>query len=220
MTAISREVGGSKSIDPTVRSIVWGTLLGDGYVYPNGTLQIDHAVKQQAYVDWKYERLKAVVGKPPCSIVRIHPVSGRRTQSVRFYTRAVFRIEREAFYSEGVKRVPIDIGRWLDPLALAVWYMDDGGRGGRTPLGMVWNIAPYLPADRELLQAALFERYGIQTTIQSAGSGTHLYIRARSAERFIDVVGDHIIPSMRYKLPLDPVTTEALRRGGAHGTTI
>ena len=209
MTAISREVGGSKSVDRTVRSIVMGTLLGDGYVYPNGTLQIDHSVKQHAYVEWKFERLQAVVGRPPSLVTRTHPKSGKRSESVRFYTRAIFRNERQAFYSRGVKCVPIDIGNWLDPLALAVWYMDDGGRGGRSPLGMVWNIAPYHPGDRELLQGVLIDLYGIETTIQSAGRGTHLYIRARSAQRFVDVVGDHIIPSMRYKLPLDPVTTEA-----------
>ena len=201
-------------MNQTVRSIVRGTLLGDGYVYPNGTLQVDHSVKQQAYVEWKYEQLRSVVGRPPRIVHRTHPVSGRRTTSVRFYTRAIFRSERQAFYSQGAKRVPVDVESWLDPLALSVWYMDDGGRGGRTPLGMVWNVAPYLPVDRELLRSALSKRYGIETTLQSAGRGVHLYVRARSAQRFVDVVESHIIESMRYKLPLDPVTTEALCRGG------
>ena len=84
MAAISREVGGSQSISQTVMSIVMGTLLGDGYVYPNGTLQIDHAVRQQAYVEWKYAHLQSVVGKPPRIVERIHPSSGRRSTSVRF----------------------------------------------------------------------------------------------------------------------------------------
>ena len=214
MTAISREVGGSESINQTVRSIVLGTLLGDGYVYPNGTLQIDHSVKQRMYVEWKYEQLREVAGRPPRIVHRLRPASGRRTTSVRFYTRAIFVTERQTFYQSGEKRVPIDVESWLDPLALAVWYMDDGGRGGRTPLGMVWNVAPYLPGDRALLRSALSNRYGIETTLQNAGRGVHLYVRARSAQRFVDVVGNHIIGSMKYKLPLDPVTTEALRRGG------
>lgn len=191
-----------------------GNPVGDGYVYPNGTLQIDHSEKQQAYVEWKYDQLRCVVGKPPRIVDRIHPATGRRSTSVRFYTRALFTLERQAFYSIGGKRVPLDVERWMDPLALAVWYMDDGGRGGRTPLGMVWNVAPYQPRDRELLRSALFSRYGIETTLQNAGRGVHLYVRARSAQRFVDVVGNHIIESMRYKLPLDPVTTEALSRGG------
>lgn len=205
---------GVKSIDDRIRSIVNGTLLGDGYVYPNGTLQIDHSVKQTAYVEWKFEQLQAVVGKPPRRVERTDKRTGKRSDSLRFYTRSVFREERLLFHPHGAKGVPVNVVELLDPLALAVWYMDDGGRGGRTPLGMVWNVAPFQVVDRKRLQRALDERYGIQTTLQKAGQGTHLYIRAQSAERFVAVVSPHIIPTMRYKLPLDPVTTEALCRGG------
>ena len=39
-------------MDPWIKSIAIGCLLGDGYVYPNGTLQIDHSWSQRAYVEW------------------------------------------------------------------------------------------------------------------------------------------------------------------------
>lgn len=193
---------------PWIKSIVTGCLLGDGYVYPNGTLQIDHSWSQRAYVEWKYSRLSQVAGKPPRRVERTDRRNAKTYASLRFYTRAVFVEERTLFYFEGDKRVPSDIEDRLDPLALAVWYMDDGGRGGHTKLGMVWNVSSFPTQDREALQGGLLDRYGIKTTVQRAGTGVHLYIRAASAARFIEIVRPHVIPSMLYKLPLDPVTTE------------
>lgn len=156
-----------------------------------------------------------VAGKPPRRVERIDRRNGSRYASIRFYTRAVFRSERSEFYVDGRKQVPAAISDCLDPLALAVWYMDDGGRGGRTPLGMVWNVTSFSPNEWERLRNALKSRYEIETTIQRAGKGVHLYIRSASAARFVEVVRPFVIPSMSYKLPLDPVTTSTLCRGSA-----
>ena len=164
-----REVGGKSSTEQTLRSIAVGSLLGDGYTYPNGTLQIEHAWGQRSYVHWKYSQLIPVAGKPPKRVDRWDKRTERFYSSLRFYTRAVFKEERNAFYAHGVKEVPGAIGDWLDPLALAVWFMDDGGRGGRTRLGMVFNVASFSPSSRELLQRTLLDLYGIQTTLQRAG---------------------------------------------------
>lgn len=112
-----------------------------------------------------------MAGKPPRRVERLDRRNNKTYFSMRFYTRAVFRLERTLFYIEGTKRVPADIVELLDPLALSVWYMDDGGRGGRTPLGMVWNVSSYQAEDRELLRQVLLDRYGIVTTLQRAGTG-------------------------------------------------
>jgi hypothetical protein len=205
---MSREVGGRSFIDPRIKSIAIGSLLGDAYVYPNGTMQIDHSWTQRDYVEWKYSSLSEVAGKPPRRVERVDRRNNKTYFSMRFYTRAVFGLERALVYPEGSKRVPAGIVELLDPLALSVWYMDDGGRGGRTPLGMVWNVSSYRAQDRELLREALLDRYGVATTLQRAGTGTHLYIRAQSAAVFVEIVRPFLIPSMLYKLPLDPVTTE------------
>lgn len=36
------------------KQIVFGCILGDGYLNSNGTLTIDHSVNQAPYLFWKY----------------------------------------------------------------------------------------------------------------------------------------------------------------------
>ena len=73
------------------QSIVVGSLLGDAYLTPNGSLQIEHCLEHAAYVAWKYERLKGIVGKPPRIIERFDPRTSRIYRSLRFYSKAVLK---------------------------------------------------------------------------------------------------------------------------------
>jgi hypothetical protein len=127
------------NLTPGARSVIVGCLLGDGYLTPNGSLQVEHCLAQAAYTFWKYEKLQTIAGRQP-KLVERHD---RRTQttyrSVRFYTKAVLKAFRDGFYQDRRKIVPRFLGGILDPLAVAVWFMDDGGRGARTPRGLVFN---------------------------------------------------------------------------------
>ncbi len=205
------------------RSVIVGFLLGDAYLYPNGTLQIEHSLGQASYVWWKYQKLVDIVGKIPVMIERHDPRTDRVYRSARFYTKAVLREFRDAFYRDRRKIVPSNIGDLLDPIALSVWFMDDGGRGARTPRGLVFNTSCYSKREQIALQSALGERFGVEVSIHKVGRGFQLYVRSRSFERFVSVVSPHIVPQMRYKLPIDPVTTSSPRGrdgGFVHDRTI
>ena len=110
----------------------------------------------------------------------------------------------------------MNLGALVDPLAIAVWFMDDGGRGARTPRGLVFNTSCYSEAEQVALQSVFAGRFGVVVSIHKVGRGFQLYIRSRSFERFVSVVSPYIVPQMRYKLPIDPVTTSFLtgRDGG------
>ena len=56
------------NLPPEAHSVIVGSLLGDGYLTPNGSLQIEHSLDQASYVAWKYEMLSSVAGKPPVLI--------------------------------------------------------------------------------------------------------------------------------------------------------
>ena len=131
------------NLPPEAHSVVVGSLLGDGYLYSNGTLQIEHSFGQASYVRWKYEKLVDIVGKTPVTVERHDRRTGRVYRSVRFYTKAVLRQFRDAFYRDRRKIIPAEVGELLDPMALSVWFMDDGGRGARTPKGLVFNTSCY-----------------------------------------------------------------------------
>ena len=195
------------NLSPEAQSVVVGSLLGDAYLYPNGTLQIEHSLDQAGYVAWKYEKLQGIAGKAPVTVERYDSRTDRVYRSMRFYTKAHLKLYRGVFYHDRKKVIPAEIRDLLDPIALSVWFMDDGGRGARTPKGLVFNTSCYSEPEQALLRAALAERYGVEVSIHRVGKGFQLYVRARAFERFVSVVAPHVVPLMRYKLPIDPVTT-------------
>ena len=205
------------NLSSETRSVIVGSLLGDAYLYPNGTLQIDQSLGQASYVWWKYERLSVIAGKAPVMVERYDRRTDRTYRSLRFYTKAVLKDFRDAFYRDRKKIVPTQLGDLLDPMALSVWFMDDGGRGAHTPKGLVFNTSCYSEAEQLVLQALLLERFGVEVSIHRVGRGFQLYVRSRSFERFVSVISPYIVPQMRYKLPIDPVTTSPLsgRDGGS-----
>ena len=86
------------------RSIIIGTLLGDGHlrIVPgrkNALLEINHSFSQKEYVDWKYEALKFVCKSGPIS----RKGNGTRT-AYRFTTRQHPELTElhSSFYVNGV----------------------------------------------------------------------------------------------------------------------
>jgi LAGLIDADG DNA endonuclease family protein len=194
------------------QSIVVGSLLGDAYLTPNGSLQIEHRLDHAEYVVWKYEGLTGIVGRPPRIVERLDKRTSRIYRSMRFYTRTVLKPFRSLFYRNGVKIVPESLGEFLDPQAIAVWFMDDGGRGARTPRGLVINTSGFSELEQVRLKDILADRFDVQASIHRVGSGFQLYIRAESFNRFSGLVSRYLVAPMRYKLPADPVTTSPPRR--------
>lgn len=92
----------------------------------NALLEVNHSVRQRAYVDWKYRNLATLVSMPP----KERPSNGGRV-AYRFVTRAlpVLTPFYRLFYGSGAKSIPD--GLELSPLTLAVWLMDDGSRSRR-----------------------------------------------------------------------------------------
>ena len=200
------------NLPPEAHAVIVGSLLGDGYLTPNGSLQIEHRLDHAGYVDWKYEMLRCIAGKPPKVIERRDSRTARTYRSMRFYTRSVLKSFRDRFYADRREVVPSSIGDLLDPMAVAVWFMDDGGRGARTPRGLVINTSGFSREEQSLLQNVMKAKFRIDVSVHRPGSGFHLYIRARSFARFSDLVAPHLVAQMRYKLPVDPVTTSPRRR--------
>jgi hypothetical protein len=50
--------------------------------------------------------------------------------------------------------------------------------------------------------------------LDKRGKGYALYFSARQARALADVIGKHLLPYFRYKLPFDPVTTDRLLKSG------
>jgi len=192
------------------KEILIGTLLGDGHLetQDNGhtyRLKLDHSIKQRAYVDWLYESFKEWTNTPP----KKHSRDVRFRNVTKSYDKygfntvshSAFRFYAKQFYSQRKKKAPRLIHRWLTPLALAVWFMDDGSIKSNAHKTVFINTHSFSKDDVKRLRKALWDVYGIQTILRPQGNGNQLYFLSETVEAFLGLIEPHILPSMRYKLP-------------------
>lgn len=191
------------SLTQLQKSIIAGTLLGDGYLRiikgrKDAFLEVNHSLKAKDYVDWKYSMLRDIAGSMP----KARKGNGLRI-AYRFYTRQHPELSQlyEIFYMDGKKRIP-EIE--LNPISLAVWFMDDGSRCRDRDVYL--NTQQFNFSDQEKLRAML-KKLGLETTINKDKSYYRLRFLKESIKKFNELISAYIIPSMRYKLSYDPVET-------------
>ncbi|WP_369786491.1 intein-containing recombinase RecA [Saccharomonospora xinjiangensis] len=193
------------------RQVVLGSLLGDGNLSANRDgrrgvrFRMGHGAKQADYLDWKV----ALLGNIACT---------RTTDD----TGAVFadftplpeleELRRAVYFGDGKKHVSWDFLKALTPLALAVWYMDDGsfavrceGVQGRTAEvgGRIEIRVEALGEDsRRRLLSYLRDSYDLDVTLDHRGSGEVAVLRFSPAasERFQELVSPYMAECMEYKL--------------------
>lgn len=102
--------------------ILVGCLLGDAYITKLGKIQIEQSNKQEEYIKWKHQELGSISYNGLKEVVRFDKQDKRVTKSYRFWTRQFFRSWRNKFYREDCKIFPNELGIFVTPLSIAVWY--------------------------------------------------------------------------------------------------
>jgi hypothetical protein len=151
--------------------IVFGTLLGDGYLQlmKNGKvrLEVAHSMAQEDLVRWKYEEMKRFAGANPHLSVYYDLRYKKEYSQLRFKTKSDFFFLpfHRFFYGNGMKNIPDDISSILkSPLSLAVWFMDDGGRRNDS-CGLFLNTLSFSLSEQELLRECLRNNFSIESRI-------------------------------------------------------
>lgn len=197
------------SLTQVQRSVIVGSLLGDGYVRivrgrREAFLEVNHSYAAQAYVDWKYMMLRSMSRSAP----KIRSGNGKRI-AYRFTTRQLPEITElyQDFYRNGTKIIPENLR--LDPLTLAVWYMDDGSKCRDSDVYL--NTQQFCASDQQKCIAMLVEM-GIESSMNRDKIYWRLRIKKSSLPRFWEYIAPYIIPSMQYKLGYNPVETYPRKR--------
>jgi recombination protein RecA len=191
--------------------VVLGSLMGDGNLSPNrrgrsGTrFRLGHGAKQAAYLDWKV----SLLGNIDCS----------RTVNAKGAVFADFtplpelaELHDVVYFGDGKKHLTWDYLKALTPLALAIWYMDDGsltvrskglqertqGGSGRIEL----CVEAMSAGSRERLVQYLRDTHGLDIRLRLAGAAQKavLVFSTAATERFQKLVAPYVHPSMDYKL--------------------
>ncbi len=191
--------------------VVLGSLMGDGNLSPNrrgrngARFRLGHGAAQAAYLDWKVSML----GNIGCS----------RRVDARGAVFADFRplpelgeLQRTVYFGDGKKHLTWDYLKAMTPMALAIWFMDDGcftvrsrGLQKRTAGGSArveFCVDSMSEGSRDRLVDYLRDTHGLQTSWRRAGTaGKAVLTFTTAASRlFLELVAECVHPSMDYKL--------------------
>ena len=187
------------SLSQIQRSVIIGSLLGDGYlrIVPgrrNAFLEVNHSFKQKDYVDWKYSILKDITVSAP----RKRVIDKVRT-AYRFYTKQHPEITElfKEFYKDGVKIIPKDLK--ISTLSLAVWLMDDGSKCRK--IDVYLNTQQFSHRDQLTLINVLNE-LNLSARLNKDKTYTRIRFMKKSLLELKRLISPHIIPSMKYKIEI------------------
>ena len=184
--------------------ILLGSVLGDGCIMSrtsrNPIYTECHSIHQMEYLSWKQKRMY-----PFMRDLEI----GHKGTAVMMRSRALPQLGfyRNVFYPNNKKIVPVEILEWLDDLALAVWFMDDGTVSQRDTMFSIATCS-FDARTNGMLQGWLATKYKLWFTVSWAKGGgynkdglyPYLRLQKECSRRFIEIIEPHIVPSMRYKL--------------------
>jgi recombination protein RecA len=201
----------TRRLSPTQFQLILGSLMGDGSLSPNtrgrsGTrFRMGHGARQAAYLDWKVEML----GNIPCS----RSTNARGAVFADFHPLPeLAELHSAAYFGDGKKHLTWEYLKALTPLALAIWYMDDGcftlrskGVQERTKGGtgrIEICVEAISPGSRERLVQYLRDFHGLDMRLTERGARRKSVLRLTTAstEKFLRLVAPYVHPSMEYKL--------------------
>lgn len=191
------------------RSVIYGTLLGDNSigVPTTGSARISftHGSTQKEYAYHKREVLKRFA----CTLKEgVSKGYKKGSLSYRGCTSSMPILDGvfDNVTVDGVKRVN---ERWLsfiDDVALAYWFMDDGSvqrcKRGRSK-GEAYNSALHTEGfsydENLLLKNLLLQNFGVESHIKKSRVYFYLYMDRSNTQTLLRLIEPHLHKSMRYK---------------------
>ncbi len=192
--------------------VILGSLMGDGNLSQpvrradsSARFRMGHGAKQAAYLDWKVSLLGNV---PHC-----RTENAKGAMFADFTPLAELGELREIVYQgDGKRHLTWEYLKKLTPLALAIWYMDDGGftvrskgvqrrtQGGSGRVAIC--VQAMSPGTRERLAEYLRDTHGldVRLTLRGTRKVATLEFTTSASEKFQKLVAPYIHPSMEGKL--------------------
>ena len=191
--------------------VVLGSLMGDGNLSSNRhdrngvRFRLGHGAKQSEYLRWK----TALMGN-----IRHAVRDNAKGASFVDFTPLpeLAELQRAVYLGDGKKFFSEEYLKALTPLALAIWYMDDGsftlrskglqertaGGSGRIEI----CVEAMTEGTRVRLRDYLCDTYGLDVRLRHAGSAGKavLVFSTAATAKFQELVAPYMAPSMEYKL--------------------
>jgi recombination protein RecA len=191
--------------------VVLGSLMGDGNISPNTRdrsgvrFRLGHGARQAAYLEWKVSLLG--------NVEHTSNTNAKGAVLADFTPLPELDELREAVYlGDGKKHLSWDYLKALTPLALAVWYLDDGSftlrskglqertRGGSGRIEIC--VEAMSEGSRERLVEYLRDHHALDAKLVAKGARRAAFVQFTTAAsaKFQEIVAPYVPVSMEYKL--------------------
>ena len=194
------------SLSKEQKSILFGIILGDGYLQKTGKknarLRLEHGRNQKEYLLWKAKKLERFFQGKPKYLERTHPISKRKYSYWRHQSQSTPYLGklRNIFYSDGKKKIPEDLEEYLTPITLAVWYMDDGYYYLRDQCSYLY-LGNVSREEAETVAQTLLKKFDITTRVRQKKKGYAIYFSPEETQKLKNLIKSHILHQFNYKLP-------------------
>lgn len=199
-------------------AILLGLLLGDGYIDPRGQIQIKHCETQKEYCEFKAKLLHSVCGGKDIKIHHqitdgkkcnfkkdVYNYYGIKKQSKHF------KLIRELLYPNGKKEFSNSVLEYLQPISIALWWMDDGCLSRRklkdgSPGSYMLRLFTYTSKEEtELIKQFFLKNYNVNWNVVKADNSTTQYMLrcgVNEGRKFLNIIRDIVlkVPCMAYKV--------------------
>lgn len=177
-----------------------GTLYGDGFLtIPNDSKNarghFAHSLKHQNYCIWKYEQLKRF-----CSNPRFEQEYDKRTNKVYYSVRVLLRSYScftrlyPLLYNNKVKYINRDLLYKIEPLGIAVWFMDDGYFSGDS-----YHICTNCFTNEDIVTIIEMFKYKFDIEFTKFSNNT-IRVRHKDVQKFYNLIHSYIHSDCLYKL--------------------
>ncbi|MBS3114046.1 hypothetical protein J4448_03010 [Candidatus Woesearchaeota archaeon] len=191
-------------VDLDAEQVLIGSLLGDGGLQLRGkainaNFRIQHSLKQKKYLEYKAKYLDCFRPK-----TLEFKVFDSRTNKVYYHiilltkTHPVLTSYFKIFYKNNKKCIAKETLQKVGPLALAIWYCDDGSFGYINQNAKIATYVSY--EENKILVDFLKEKFDINCTINRDYKRYYLYFSVQQIKKFLNLIKDYIPKCMNYKL--------------------
>ncbi|MDD2731729.1 MAG: hypothetical protein PHI53_00870 [Candidatus Pacebacteria bacterium] len=188
------------------KSVLLGTIIGDGYLQKTGKLnarlRLEHGYKQKEYLLWKIKMLGYLFQGKPKYLERIHPITKRKHRYWRHQSQSTPYLGklRKVFYPKEKKEIPENFGKYITPLMLAVWYMDDGYYYKRDRCSYLY-LGNVNKKEADIVSKTILNKFKIETKIKERKKGYAIYFSPSESQKLKLLIKNYIINYFNYKIP-------------------
>lgn len=178
-------------------AILLGLLLGNGHIDSKGQIHIKHSKKQKEYCEFKAKLVHSICGGSNIKIKESTDGTNKfKKQSKRFQQ------IRKLLYSENKKTINNEILNLIQPISIALWWMDKGSVIKSTDSFTLKFFINRSLEESKLIQNYFLSIYNIKWDIIPSDIIQNKYILSCNDKKFLAIIKDIVsrVKCMQYKI--------------------